>query len=111
MQFWPFGYELAPEYVSTLDKVTYDERFVNRNITYLLGNGTGNDSALNTTDCEAVLSGPTRYRRGENMYLYMNLKYPNHKHKKTIAQGITHNGLAIYTSPEFKSLITQLFND
>jgi hypothetical protein len=111
MLFWPFGYELAPDYVSVLDKVTFDERFVNRSITYLLGNGTGTDSELNTTDCEAVLSGSSRYQRGENMFQYMNLKYTAHNHKKTVAQGISHNGSAIYTSPEFKSLLTQLIND
>lgn len=111
LQFWPFGYELVPDYVSVLDKATFNNRFVNRSITYLLGNGSGSDSEFNTTDCEAVLSGSSRYQRGENMYLYMNLKYPNHNHKKTIAQGISHNGSAIYTSPEFKSLLTQLLNN
>ncbi len=111
LQFWPFGYELAPDYVGVLDKATFDGRFINRSITYLLGNGTGTDNQLNTTDCEAVLSGSSRFQRGENMFLYMGLKYPSHNHKKTIAQGISHNGSAIYTSNEFKSLLTQLFND
>jgi hypothetical protein len=111
LQFWPFGFEVVPKYVSTMDRATFNDRFVNRSITYLLGNGSGSDSELNITDCEAVLSGLSRYKRGENMYLYMNLKYPNHKHKKTIAQGISHNGSAIYNSPEFRSLLTQLLND
>jgi hypothetical protein len=111
LRFWPFGYELAPAYVNVLDKTAFDERFVNRSITYLLGNGSGSDNDLNTTDCEAVLLGSSRYQRGENMYLYMGLKFPSHNHKKTIAQGISHNGSAIYTSPEFKTLLTQLFND
>jgi hypothetical protein len=111
LQFWPFGYELAPDYVSVLDKATFNDRFVSRSITYLLGNGSGSDSELNTTDCEAVVSGSSRYQRGENMYLYMDLKYPNHNHKKTIAQGISHNGSAIYTSPEFKALLAQLLNN
>lgn len=111
LRFWPFGYELAPAYVNVLDKTAFDERFVNRSITYLLGNGSGSDNELNTTDCEAVLLGSSRYQRGENMYLYMGLKFPSHNHKKTIAQGISHNGSAIYTSPEFKTLLTQLFND
>jgi hypothetical protein len=111
LQFWPFGYELVPDYVSALDNATFNDRFVSRSITYLLGNGSGSDSEFNTTDCEAVLSGSSRYQRGENMYLYMGLKYPNHNHKKTIAQGISHNGRAIYTSPEFKALLAQLLNN
>jgi hypothetical protein len=97
--------------VSALDNATFNDRFVSRSITYLLGNGSGSDSEFNTTDCEAVLSGSSRYQRGENMYLYMGLKYPNHNHKKTIAQGISHNGRAIYTSPEFKALLAQLLNN
>ncbi|MFH6768830.1 Ig-like domain-containing protein [Gaetbulibacter aquiaggeris] len=111
LRFWPFGYELAPDYVNVLDKTAFDERFVNRSITYLLGNGSGTDSELNISDCEAVLSGSSRYQRGENMYLYMGLKLPGHNHKKTITQGISHNGSAIYTSPEFKALLNQLFNN
>lgn len=111
LQFWPFGYELVPDYVSALNKAAFDDRFVSRSITYLLGNGSGSDSELNMNDCEAVLSGSSRYQRGENMYLYMGLKYPTHNHKKIIAQGVSHNGSAIYTSPEFKSLLTQLLNN
>jgi hypothetical protein len=111
LQFWPFGYEVVPDYVSAMDRATYNDRFVSRSITYLLGNGSGSDNDLNTTDCEAVLSGSSRYQRGENMYLYMGLKYPNHNHKKTIAEGISHDGSAIYTSPEFKALLTQLLNN
>lgn len=111
MQVWPFGYQIVPNYINVLDKVNFDERFINRSVTYLLGNGSGTDSELNTTDCEAVLSGSSRYKRGENMFQYMNLKYTTHNHKRTVAQGITHNGSAIYTSPEFKSLLTQLIND
>jgi hypothetical protein len=41
----------------------------------------------------------------------MGLKFPSNNHKKTVAQGISHDGSAIYTSPEFKSLLTQLIND
>lgn len=111
LQFWPFGYEFSPNYVNVLDKTTFDEQFINRSITYLLGNGTGFDNQLNTTDCEAVLSGSSRYQRGENMYLYMALKFPNHNHKKTIVEGVSHNGSAIYTSNEFKALLIQLFNN
>lgn len=111
LEIWPFGFGVVPNYLSALEKAAFDDRFVNRSITYLLGNGSGNDGSFNTTDCEAVLSGSSRYQRGENMYLYMGLKYPNHNHKKTIAQGISHNGSAIYTSPEFKSLLTQLLNN
>lgn len=112
LNFWPFGYEFVPEYVNVLDKETFVTHFINRNITYLLGNGTGSDSSLNTTACEAVLSGSSRYNRGENILSYMNLKYgSSHNHKKVIAQGISHNGFQIYTSTEFKSLLTQLLND
>ena len=111
INYWPYGYLTAPPYVSVLEKSEFNTRFINRNIIYLLGSGTGNDSSLNSS-CQATLSGPNRYQRGENMFRYMNLKYGNdHNHKKVVIPGITHDGYASYTSNEFKSLITQLFND
>lgn len=71
-----------------------------------------NDSTLNTRDCEAVLSGSTRYLRGENMFRYMNLNYgSNHNHERLIAQRVSHQGWLIYKSSEFRYLLTSLIND
>lgn len=106
---WPLGYEVVPPYVAMTEKQQLDEQFVSRNITYVLGNGSGTDNSLNTTDCSATLLGSSRYQRGENMHRYMELKYPGqHNHSKLIVPGVTHNGLAIYQSTEFRTLLTEL---
>jgi|TARA_B110000305_G_C19434273_1_gene637968 hypothetical protein len=108
LSVWPFGFEGVPDYVNILTKEEFDQRFVNRSITYLLGDGEGSDSSLNTRDCNAVLSGSSRYIRGENMFQYMNLKFSTHNHKKVIVEGVSHQGSAIYTSNEFRSYLIQL---
>ena len=110
--FWPFGYNLVPDYLSGTSATAFNQRFVNRSITYLLGNGNGNDVTLNTSNCSATLLGSTRYQRGENIFQYMELVYPNtHNHGKRIANGISHNGSAIYQSSTFKTLLADLLNN
>ena len=112
MNNWPFGYQNVPEYINVLDKESFDNIFVNRSVTYLNGNGNYENGDINTDNCEYVLLGSTRFKRGENMFRYMNLKYnDNHNHKRVIVDGVSHNGRRMYQSSEFKSLLTQLFND
>jgi hypothetical protein len=109
--FWPFGYDLIPDYLTGTTETEFNQNFVNRSVHYLLGNGTANDPTLNTTNCSATLLGSSRYQRGENMFRYMDLKYQmTHNHSKTIANGITHNGSAIYQSTAFRTLLTDLLN-
>lgn len=112
MNNWPFGYQNVPEYINVLDKESFDNIFINRSVTYLNGNGNYENGDINTDNCEYVLLGSTRFKRGENMFRYMNLKYnDNHNHKRVIVDGVSHNGRRMYQSSEFKSLLTQLFND
>ena len=112
MNNWPFGYQNVPEYINVLDKESFDNIFINRSITYLNGNGNYENGDINTDNCEYVLLGSTRFKRGENIFIYMNLKYnDNHNHKRVIVDGVSHNGRRMYQSSEFKSLLTQLFND
>lgn len=106
---WPMGYEILPTYLSSVSQTVYNDHFANRSITYLLGNGEGPDGSLNTTDCSAVLLGPTRYERGENMFRYMDLVYGDeHQHKRTIVPGVGHDGAGMYRSDTFKALLVSL---
>jgi len=108
-EVWPFGYSAIPPYLQGVSKADFNDRFVNRSIHYQLGNGSGADPTLNTTDCEATLLGSSRYQRGENMYRYMELVYPGtHNHNKIVVPGVSHNGSQIYQSTEFKILLAQL---
>ena len=108
-EVWPFGFNSVPPYLASQNSNTFNQQFVDRSITYLLGNGNGSDGALNTTDCSATLLGSTRYQRGENMFHYMQLAFPGgHNHAKTVVNGISHDGSAIYQSPEFRALLNDL---
>ena len=106
---WPFGFRSVPPDLTSISKEDYNERFAQRPVTYLLGNGTGSDGSLNTTDCSATLLGSSRFQRGQNMLTYMNLAFPEgHQHQKVIAQGISHEGSRMYQTPEFRTLLNAL---
>jgi hypothetical protein len=108
---WPFGFNVAPEYLAGVSETNFNQKFITRPITYLLGNGTASDPTLNLNNCSATLLGSSRYQRGENMFQYMELVYgATHNHSKTIANGITHNGSAIYQSSTFRTLLMNLLN-
>lgn len=110
-EIWPFGFEVKPQYLLGVTEEVFNERFINRPITYLLGNGIGSDPTLNTNDCSATLLGSTRYQRGENMFQYMQLVYPStNNHSKVIANGINHDGSAIYQSLAFRNYLKSLLN-
>lgn len=108
-KIWPLGFGSAPPYLSGVTESTFNSRFIERKVTYLLGNGNQADPTLNTVDCENTLQGSTRFKRGENMFQFMELTYPNsHKHKKVIVNGIGHDGKGMYESPEFKTLLVDI---
>lgn len=109
--FFPTGYNVVPPYVADIGQNDFNKHFIHRSLIYLLGNANTADPTLNTTDCFATLLGSTRFKRGENMYRYMELKYAgNHNHSKTIVNGIGHDGRSMYQSPEFRTLLQQILN-
>lgn len=108
-EIYPYGYQVVVPYLSSVDKLTFDERFLSRSITYVLGNGNGPDPTLNTTDCFVTLLGSTRFNRGQNLFTYLQTAYGDRfKHRRTVVEGIGHDGEAIYDSPEFLELLTEL---
>ena len=108
---WPLGYTNAPSYLDDLGQETLNDQLRNRNILYLLGNGTASDGAFNNTNCAYQLLGDSRYQRGENMFAYINLKYETNNHQRYIVEGIGHNGQAMYSATEFKNLLNSLVNN
>jgi hypothetical protein len=103
---WPLGYTVLPPYLNGTNSTTFNERFVARAVTYLLGNGNQADPTLNTTDCSATLLGPTRFARGERMFRYLELAYPGQQvHEEVIVDGIGHDGEGMYGSSTFRQLL------
>lgn len=108
---WPLGYNAIPPYLAGVSAATYNAQFVSRKISYLIGNGNQADPTLNTTDCENTLQGSSRFKRGDNMFRYMELAFQGtHQHKRYIVNGIGHDGQGMYQSNEFKDLLQQLIN-
>ena len=110
-EIYPYGYEVVPTYLSTTSAEDFNNRLLSRSLTYLLGNGSGSDPSLNTTDCSATLLGASRYQRGANMYRYLELAFPTeHQHQRVVVEGIGHDGQGMYQSAEFRTLLQQLLN-
>lgn len=106
---WPMGFGSVPPYVSSFTQTEFNNQFKDRAVTYLLGNGSDADPTLNTTDCTATLLGSSRFNRGVNMFQYMELSYPsNHSQQKVIVNGIGHDGQAMFQSPEFRALLSDI---
>ncbi len=102
---WPFGYYGdIPAYLNDVAHDTLNKHFAERNVIYLLGNGTQPDPSL-SNNCHSSILGSTRFKRGEHMFAFMNEFFPENKHSKKIVQGIGHNGEKMYKSPEFSNLI------
>lgn len=107
---WPYGFDAHPSYITSSDSEAFDVRFASRSVTYLLGNESSNDGALNTTNCKATLLGSTRYQRGENMYRVMDEFFTDHHHSRIVVESIGHDGEGMYKSGEFKTLLMDLVN-
>jgi len=106
--FWPFGFNSLPNYLANTAEATLNNQLTNRSVYYLLGNGNQSDPSLNTSDCGATLLGSTRYQRGENMFYFINQKFPDNNSNRIIVNGIGHNGQAMYQSTEFRQLLGDL---
>jgi hypothetical protein len=103
---WPMGFVNRPAYVNTISKDTLNARLLQRNIAYLLGNGTGADPTLNTTDCEATWLGSSRFKRGEHVFQWLETRYAGvHKSQKVVVQGVGHDGQGMYLSQEVNAWI------
>ena len=109
--FWPLGYESVPPYLTGLSQEAFNSQFSARKVVYFLGNNTSGDGALNTSDCSATLLGSTRYKRGENIFTFMNEYYPGmHAHTRSIVDEVGHDGQGMYLSQEFSTLLGEKLN-
>lgn len=100
---WPLGFVNPPTYLADVSKATVDERITTRDLTYLLGNrDVVTTGSLNTRDCEAVLLGENRFRRGENIHLLVETRFAGTEQSdKIVVDGVGHNGQAMFQSSEF----------
>jgi hypothetical protein len=106
---WPLGFVNTPAYLNGTAKEAVDTRITTRKLTYLLGTqDIVTTGTLNTADCEAVLLGENRFRRGENIYRLVETRFPAlQQSEKVLVNGVGHNGQQMFQSAEFISWLSQ----
>lgn len=106
---WPLGFVAPPPYLSSTPEATVDQRVVERKLSYFLGDqDVVTTGSLNTSDCEAVLLGENRFRRGENFFLLLETNYTaTHQAEKIVVPGIGHNAQGMFQSPPFLSWLRE----
>lgn len=76
------------------------DRFLARDVTYLLGEeDTMMDSGLDTS-CAANLQGSQRFERGMVFAAYLDVRYPTQSHMVVTVPGVGHSKSAMYESAE-----------
>ncbi len=108
---WPLGAVGLPAYLTGATEATLRQQMTEREITYLLGtDDVVTTGTLNTSDCEAVLLGENRFRRGENIFLLMETFYTDtHVHEKVLVEGVGHNAQEMYQSSAFRAWLGAAF--
>jgi hypothetical protein len=109
---WPYGYNQFPSHLSQISKSEAESNIVGNKVLYLLGtNDVVTTGTLNTDDCEAVLLGENRFKRGENMFGLLQTFYNGQHHsEKVLVNGVGHNFAAMFQSTEFKSWLELKLN-
>lgn len=101
-QNWPYGTASSTTYLSRFEASDIRSRYASRKLTYLLGTlDIFTSGTLNTTDCAATLLGENRFRRGENMFSYMETFFSsNNPHTKVTVPNVGHSAPEMYNSAE-----------
>ncbi|MCA9656943.1 MAG: hypothetical protein KC486_01235 [Myxococcales bacterium] len=72
--------------------------FLDRDVTYLLGDAdTQIDDGLDVS-CEAYLQGANRYERGQVFAAYLDARYPAQEHALVVVPGVGHSKSGMYES-------------
>jgi len=74
---WRYGTDDPPPYASNADFAALEQRYIHRNVVYLLGTEAldPNESGVDTS-CAAENQGPNRFFRGKAYFRYLELRHP-----------------------------------
>lgn len=105
---WKYGLQNLPPYAAGQTAQQLEQRYVSRNITYLLGqqDTDPNHPALDKS-CEAQTQGAYRLIRGHNYFDYLKQRHPQLMQKLVEVPGVGHNGDGMFTSPEGQKALFQ----
>jgi pimeloyl-ACP methyl ester carboxylesterase len=92
---YKYGLDKKNEYMSRDDNQTMIERYLKRNVVYLLG-----DQDLGDVEqsCEAALQGATRFARGKFFKAHLDEFFPSNDHQLIIVPDVGHTQYGMYTS-------------
>src|SRR5690606_24601499 len=107
--YWPYGYDFAVPYLDGVDASTLAAQQRSSNTVYLLGsNDTVTTGTFNTSDCQAVLLGSNRFKRGEHMFTYMETFHAgDHNHRKIVVPNTGHDANGMFNSNEFQQYLLE----
>ncbi|MGA3008965.1 MAG: hypothetical protein ABSD72_01770 [Terracidiphilus sp.] len=74
---WKYGIDDPPPYAANADFAALEERYIHRDVVYLLGTDDidPNESSLDTS-CAGENEGPDRFFRGKAYFRYLELRHP-----------------------------------
>ncbi len=98
---WKYGIERPPRYPQSVSFNTLETRYVERDVTYLLGEQDCDPrhDALDRS-CAANAQGPHRLARGRAYVDYLRERHPGLKHRYFEVAGVGHHGGAMLGSRE-----------
>ena len=90
---WKYGWQDAPAYAQQWSAAAYEDRYVQRDVVYLLGSADTNPQhpALDKS-CAAELQGPYRLLRGHHYVDYVQSRHPGLTHSMHEVPGVGHEG-------------------
>ena len=107
--YWPYGPEFRVPYLEEIEATTLAAQQRSSNTVYLLGsNDTVTSGTFNSSDCQAMLLGSNRFKRGGNMFTYMETFHAgNHNHRKIVVPNVGHDGNGMFNSNEFQQYLME----
>lgn len=98
---WKYGMQHLLAYADGQSGAQLEQRYLSRNITYLLGQQDTNPNhpALDK-GCEAETQGAYRLIRGHNYFDYLKQRHPQLGHALVEVPGVGHDGVRMFTSPQ-----------
>ena len=90
---WKYGWHAAPPYARQLSPEAYEERYVKRDVVYLLG-GLDIDPQHPALDksCSGEAQDPYRLARGRSYVAYLHQRHPDLKQPLHEVAGVGHDG-------------------
>jgi hypothetical protein len=96
---WKYGIEKLPRYAQAVDPHALERRYMNHDVSYLLGalDDDPHHPALDRS-CAALAQGPHRLARGRAYYAYLGARHPQMRHQLHEVPSAAHSGDAMFVS-------------